>query len=73
MDKTFSIDRFENDLAVLIADDGGCFCILRHKLPSDACEGDLVALRAGAWIALREQTETLRTELFLQQESLFDE
>ena len=73
MDKTFSIDRFEEDLAVLVSQDGGTFPVLARFLPSDAREGDLVALQAGKWTILRTETEKLRAELFDLQESLFDE
>ena len=73
MEKSFSLDRIEEDVAVLIAQDGGCFPVLACKLPTDACEGDLVALRSGQWTILREETDKLREELFDLQESLFDE
>ncbi len=73
MDKTFSIDRFEEDLAVLIAQDGGYFPVSAHKLPPDAHEGSLVALQDGRWTVLQEETEELRQSLFDLQESLFDE
>lgn len=73
MDRTFSLDRFEDDLAVLIAQDGGRFAVLARFLPTDAREGDLVALRSGRWTILPQETERLRAELFDLQESLFDE
>ena len=72
MAMTFSLDRFEEDVAVLIDRDGGCFSVLAHKLPSDAREGDLVALQNGVWTLLREETDKLRRELFDLSESFFD-
>jgi hypothetical protein len=73
MDKPFSIDRFEEDLAVLIAQDGGYFPVSAHKLPTGVREGDLVALRDGKWTVLQAETEKQRQSLFDLQESLFDE
>ena len=72
MDKTFSLDRFEDDLAVLIDRSGGHFHILKRFLPPESREGDLVALRCGKWMILREETERLQKELFDLQERLFD-
>jgi hypothetical protein len=71
MNKTFSLDRFEEDLAVLIDRSGGYFHVLTRFLPSDAREGDLLALRCGKWTILREVTDERREELFDLQESLF--
>ena len=73
MNKTFSIDRIDEGLAVLIAEDGGRFRVLARCLPSDAREGDLVALLCGKWTILHEETERMRQALFELQESLFDE
>ena len=73
MDRSFSLDRFEEDTAVLIAQDGGIFHVLARFLPTGTREGDLLALRSGQWIILREETDKLRDELFDLQESLFDE
>lgn len=73
MDKTFSLDRVEEGVAVLIAQDGASFHVLRKMLPQDTREGDLVALQSGKWTILREETDELQAELFALQESLFDE
>ena len=73
MNRTFSIDRFEADLAVLEAQDGALVRIVRRFLPAEAREGDVIALQNGAWVVLHEETERLRAELFAMQEDLFDE
>lgn len=73
MDKTFSLDRFEEDLAVLISSDGGHFHVLARFLPPDAREGDVLALKSRRWTILPQETQALREELFDLQESLFDE
>jgi len=59
-----TVDRFEEDLAVLIVD-GGERILPRAQLPSDAREGDVVDLATGkvdaqATAALREQVRQAR-------------
>ena len=73
MDKAFSIDRIEEDVAVLIAQDGAVYPVRAASLPAEAREGDVVSLQSGRWTVLREETEKRRQELFDLQESLFDE
>ena len=73
MDKTYSLDRIEDIVAVLIAQDGCRYSVLSQKLPPDVREGDVLALRSGVWTILHAETERLRAELFELQESLFDE
>lgn len=72
MDKTFSLDRIEETLAVLIDRNGGVFRVLAHMLPPDAREGDLLALQGGRWTVLPEETAHRRDANFDLQESLFD-
>ena len=73
MNRIFSIDRFERQIAALLPQDGAPVHVLRAKLPAGAREGDCVAFQDGAWRLLPEQTKQLREELFALQESLFDE
>ena len=73
MNTVFSIDRFEEALAVLERQDGTCVHILRGFLPPEAREGDCLSFNAGRWMVRPSQTETLRDEIFDLQESLFDE
>ena len=73
MDRMFSIDRFEGELAVLEQEDGRLLHVLRSFLPDTAREGDRIAYQNGAWTILQSETEQLRDELFDLQESLFDE
>lgn len=73
MDRRFSLDRIEEDIAVLIEQGGGTFHVLAGKLPPLARDGDVLALRSGTWTILREETDKLRKEMFDLQESLFEE
>ncbi len=72
MNKTFSLDRIEETLAVLIDRDGGVFHVLAHMLPPDAREGDLLELQGGRWTVLTQETQRRRDANFDLQESLFD-
>ena len=69
----WSIDRFEEHLAVLLSDTEESFTVLRSALPPEAKEGEIVGFSDGRWVLLPEETERLRRELFSLQESLFDE
>ena len=53
------IDRFEdNNLAVLELDDqpGNMLTISVNKLPSNACQGDVLYYQDGTWILAEEET-----------------
>lgn len=53
------IDRFEdNNLAVLELNDqpGNMLTVSRHKLPSNACQGDILYYQDGVWTLAEEET-----------------
>lgn len=56
-----SIDRLEDDVAVLVGDDGKAFTRARAALPEGAREGDVVDLEAMR--VDREATEALRADV----------
>lgn len=61
----YSIDRFEGDWAILIADESGeGIQISRAELPSDAGEGSLLRLENGIWIYDAEATAQRRRAFF---------
>jgi len=69
--KTYTIDRFEGDLAMLETDSRQIVEIPRSALPAGAKEGDVVREEDGRfWIdkeetaRLREQTRRLEDELW---------
>ncbi|MCI0573116.1 MAG: DUF3006 domain-containing protein [Myxococcaceae bacterium] len=55
-----TIDRFEDDIAVLLVEGRELHCA-RAELPDDAREGDVVDLEAG--VVDHEATEQLRSEV----------
>ena len=69
----YSIDRIEEGVAVCESARGEVLHVRAETLPGDAREGSMVSFMNGAWTVLHAQTETVRHELFLMQESLFDE
>lgn len=56
-----SIDRFEDDLAVLVTDDGATRHVPRAQLPAGAQEGDVILLDSMTVDA--EATRALRAEV----------
>lgn len=55
----YSIDRFEEDYAVL-EHDGECFAFLRSSLPENAAEGDLLEWSDEHWHVLHQETDSRR-------------
>ena len=60
------IDRFEdNNLAVLELDDqpGNMLTVSRDKLPSNACQGDVLYYQDGLWTLAEEETTQRQSEI----------
>ena len=60
------IDRFEdNNLAVLELDDqpGNMLTVSRDKLPSNACQGDVLYYQDGLWTLAEEETAKRQSEI----------
>jgi len=60
------IDRFEdNNLAVLELDDqpGNMLTVSRDKLPSNACQGDVLYYQDGLWTLAEEETAQRQSEI----------
>lgn len=60
----YAIDRFESDKAVLEDEDGICFTVDKTLLPSDAMQGDVLALRDGRYCRDRAETDARRDKLY---------
>ncbi|MEG1774271.1 MAG: 3H domain-containing protein, partial [Oscillospiraceae bacterium] len=56
----WSLDRFEGDFAVCIAEDQRVCSLPRAELPDQAREGDLLELRDGRWMLNRAETDARR-------------
>jgi len=60
------IDRFEdNNLAVLELDDqpGNMLTVSRDKLPSNACQGDVLYYQGGLWTLAEEETAQRQSDI----------
>ena len=60
------IDRFEdNNLAVLELNDqpGNMLTVSRHKLPSNACQGDILYYQDGTWTIAEEETTQRQNDI----------
>ena len=60
------IDRFEdNNLAVLELDDqpGNMLTVSVDKLPSNACQGDVLYYQDGLWTLAEEETAQRQSEI----------
>ncbi len=61
----YSIDRFEENLAVLISDeDGSSVTVSRELVPAEAEEGSVLFLSEGRYICDLEETSNRRKRLF---------
>ncbi len=58
--KFFSVDRFEEDFAVLEDDGQNHLNVLRSRLPVGVCEGDILFLLDGQYFFDKEETERRR-------------
>ena len=70
---TYSIDRIEEGIAVCSSEQGETLRVRAETLPDGVCEGSLLSFSDGQWTLLAAETAHARHEMFLLQESLFDE
>lgn len=67
----YSIDRFEENFAVLISDeDGMSLCVDRESIPEDAKEGTVLKFENGEYIFDPDETSRRRKALFLRTKML---
>lgn len=57
-----TIDRFEEDFALLECEDGGMLQIPRSELPPEAREGDRLEASETGYTLLPKETQEARTE-----------
>lgn len=70
MSETYSFDRQEGDVCVLVGDAGGQLCLPAGELPPDARPGDLFRMVEGVFAKLPEETEDRRRQVLSLQERL---
>lgn len=68
----FSIDRFENDLAVLIDENGEFRTVFRRNLPQNINEGDLLRYDGTVYSLEQKKTEERRKEVASLIDELFN-
>lgn len=71
-EKTYTIDRFEEDKAVLEDEKGDMTIVDRDQLPASAKEGDLLVEREGQFLVDAQKTADRRKEIQAKFDSLFD-
>ena len=69
----YSVDRIEEGIAVCESAEGETLHVRQTTLPDGVREGSLLTFADGQWTLCEEETARARHELFLLQESLFDE
>lgn len=66
----FSVDRFEGEFAVLIAEDKASHAVLRTQLPSNVNEGDMVRLFDGEYRLANDDASVRREQVLRLQQKL---
>mgnify|MGYP000852246825 CR=1 FL=1 len=66
----YSLDRFEDDWAVLVDETGESRDVRRALLPPDAAPGDMFRERAGVFVADADAAAARRAEIQRLQEKL---
>lgn len=67
----YSIDRFEENFALLISDEDGSQVIVdRNCIPCEAGEGSVLIFSGGQYTYAPEETEKRRREFFLRIKNL---
>lgn len=69
----YSIDRFEEKLAILIDDNGNTKDVPRRDLPTHARQGDILILKNGCWVVDECETTRRRDYVLDLQQRLIDE
>lgn len=67
--KYYSVDRIEEDIAVLVDDQGEALEILLSQLPAEVKEGTVVSIFDGAYVIEQHETDRRRQEV----QSLIDD
>lgn len=68
----YSIDRFEENTAVLLNDNGVPIDVERTVLPADVAQGDIVVLKDGKWVKDLDETAKRRDYILKLQQKLIN-
>ena len=70
--KRFTLDRIEEDKAVLECENGECITLEVKSLPKNLKEGDVLCFEENSYFLDKEETEKRRQKIKSLMDSLFD-
>lgn len=70
--KRFTVDRIENDKAVLECENGECASLELKSLPKNIKEGDVLYFEENSYFLDKEETEKRRQKIKSLMDSLFE-
>ena len=70
--KRFTVDRIENDKAVLECENGECVTLEVKSLPKNIKEGDVLCFEENSYFLDKEETEKRRQKIKSLMDSLFE-
>lgn len=70
--KRFTLDRIEEDKAVLECENGECVTLEVKSLPKNIKEGDVLCFEENSYFLDKEETEKRRQKIKSLMDSLFD-
>ncbi len=70
--KRFTVDRIEEDKAVLECENGDCVTLELKSLPKNIKEGDVLCFEENSYFLDKEETEKRRQKIKSLMDSLFD-
>ena len=70
--KRFTVDRIEEDKAVLECENGDCVTLEVKSLPKNIKEGDVLCFEENSYFLDKEETEKRRQKIKSLMDSLFD-
>lgn len=70
--KRFTVDRIEEDKAVLECENGECVTLELKSLPKNIKEGDVLCFEENSYFLDKEETEKRRQKIKSLMDSIFD-
>lgn len=70
--KRFTVDRIEEDKAVLECENGDCVTLEVKSLPKNIKEGDVLCFEENSYFLDKEETEKRRQKIKSLMDSLFE-
>lgn len=70
--KRFTVDRIEDDKAVLECENGDCVTLELKSLPKNIKEGDVLCFEENSYFLDKEETEKRRQKIKSLMDSLFE-